>query len=144
MRLIGFILLFVLCLKAEEVHQTTASVSLLADTTLSKREMLWERFQKKRPRKRKGYPKIRIYGENEDLSAICYISEEQLYLFRFDEKINRGQIHAIPVLKSVNLSGVNAISFGQENGRDYKAFLLWNNGVRVLSVGAYSSSDKRL
>lgn len=137
MKIIITLLLLAVSLYAGEVYQTTGSASVLADSTPTKREILWKKFRTKLLESEKQLPKIQVYGENHDGSAICYISRKQLYLFRYYEEGDSSRIDTVRLQRKMHYPSINRISFTKEKGRDYWAFVLWQNGIRVASIGAY-------
>ena len=92
----------------------------------ARRLRLWKSLREACPEK---YRNIKVYGENDDLTVVCFRSERTTLMFR----TKTGKVE--PVIHMKVLPPVNRITYF-ENERGTGRFRLWHDGEVELTISS--------
>jgi hypothetical protein len=119
------------CYAESETQPQKESVTY--KTVTEKREALWKDFHKVRFDKYGKFQDIRIYAEDESLTKICYISEDGLFIYRWDK--SPGEIERVIHAKKIMYDKINRITFDKPSPENHGSFILWYYGTCELVIG---------
>jgi len=122
------------------LNYPTSQLVVAVDNIKTRDELskdLWAEFYDVRTKENKKFKKLELYGVNDSLTQICFISDEKLYMFYYKHSDHGGEsrIELIQHAKLINYSGINRISYEKDEDAQIGFFKLWTNGHVELSVG---------